>query len=97
MATVLVDMRPLQVSYPNELQRLQVQRSSAHNKSNDSENTPNDAFNQGSAQNAEQMPVQLTSVSQDEFASAMETANALMAESGTEASEYVGTQLNVYA
>jgi hypothetical protein len=97
MATVLVDMRPPQVSYQNELQRLQVQRSSAHNKSNDSVNTPNNPFNQGSAQNAQVVPLQLAPMSQDEFASAMETANALMAESGTEASEYVGTQLNVYA
>jgi hypothetical protein len=97
MATVLVDMRPPQVSYQSELQRLQVQRSSAHNKSNDSVNTPNNAFNQGSAQNAQVAPIQLTSLTQDEFASAMETANALMAESGAETSEYVGTQLNVYA
>jgi hypothetical protein len=97
MATVLVDMRPLQISYPNELQRLQVQRSSAHNKSNDSVNTPNNPFNQGSAQNAQAQPLQIAPLSQDEFASAMDTANSLMAESGAETSGYVGTQLNVYA
>jgi hypothetical protein len=97
MATVLVDMRPPQVSYQSELQRLQVQRSSAHNKSNDSVNAPNNPFNKGNAQNAQVTPMLQSSLSQDEFTSAKETANALMAGAGGETSEYVGTQLNVYA
>jgi hypothetical protein len=97
MATVLVDMSLPQVSYQSELQRIQVQRSSAHNKSNDSVNTPNTPFNQGRAQKMLAAPVQAGSLTQDEFANALETANALMAESGAETSEYLGTQLNVYA
>ena len=35
MATVLVDVRPLQYSFSDYLQQIQVQRASAQNKSND--------------------------------------------------------------
>jgi len=97
MATVLVDVRPPQYTYSDELQRLQVQRPSAHNKSNDSVSTPPYELTQSDSQNPAALPASSPSEAQDEFSSAKETANALMAETDAETSGYVGTQLNVFA
>jgi len=97
MATVLVDVRPLQYSYSDELPRLQVQRPSAQNKSNDSASAPDYTLTDNSPQNTASAPANPVSAAPDEFSSAMETANALMAETEMESTGYLGTQLNVYA
>ena len=97
MATVLVDVRPLQYSYSDELQRLQVQRSSAHNKSNDSASAPEYTVSENGSPTPSPVPANPVSAAPDELSSAMETANALMAETELETTGYLGTQLNVYA
>jgi len=97
MATVLVDVRPPQYTYTDEFQRLQVQRPSAHNKSNDSVSTPAYERNQSDSQDPAALPPTSGPRAQDDFSSAKETANTLMAETDAETSGYVGTQLNVFA
>jgi hypothetical protein len=95
MATVLVDVRPPQYFHTDELPRIQVQRSAAHNKSSDSVSTPAYEPSQSSSQDASTIPA--IPLEPDELSSAMDTANALMAEADPESSDYLGTQLNVYA
>jgi len=97
MATVLVDVRPLPYSYSDELPRLQVQRSSPHNKSNDSASAPEYSLTDNGSPNPVPVPTNPVSGMPDEFSSAMDTANALMAETELETTGYLGTQLNVYA
>jgi hypothetical protein len=97
MATVLVDVRPPQYVQLGELQRIQVQRSAAHNKSNDSVSTPTYEVSQSSSQDASTIPVTTLSLEPDDLSIAVDTANALMAETDPESSDYLGTQLNVYA
>ena len=96
MATVLVDVRPPQISFTGELERIKVQRSSTRNRSNDSTSTPNHELSQDNPQHPDHVPAIAGGVETDEFSSAKESANALMAETDAENSGYIGTKLNVF-
>jgi hypothetical protein len=80
-----------------ELERIQVQRSSTRNRSNDSVSNPNHEQNQDKAQNQVRVSAISGDVEQDELSTAKESANALMAETDPENSGYIGTKLNVFA